>query len=209
MSNSAVATFVPLVGLNNFCTILDAGVVKYALSTYDGYLAVNTQGDNNIPSAIATQPAGRVGSLQTAFLVFASGFEGGEGTNFMQFAVNNPPGSSLGLQNPTQTAYGTGSYDPSLFYPMCSVQNVETNYVSNSSDVTPFNALTRVDASSIGVGPYTIGPVRAFNQNMAVNLVGLGNVGQNGCTLVQLGVPADATDMLLQVTIDFSWTAGN
>jgi len=214
MALSPNATFIPLVGLNNFCTVVDDGgetpETRYALTAGNGFIGLNTEGDGNVPSDIVANPMGRVGSLQTVFLLILDGYNSGEGTGTLQFAINNPPGTSLGLQRPSQTVDEAASYDPSLFYPKCTAQLARTNYLSKDSGVLPFEP--GENYASFGVfeeGAYTIGAVRSINQIMAQNNANLTGVGQNGCCIISLLVPSGTVEGPIQISIDFQATAGN
>jgi len=206
MALSPTLSIVPFIGLNTLCTVADGPDTRLAILGPDGYVGLNTSGDGG--NSIVSAPEGRDGSLKLSLLLIGVNVPASDG--YVLFAVNNPSGV-LGLQNPAQQAYQAGCYDPSQFYPKCTAQISQTQYTLTDATIPPFAVYAGFSSPNIELSPSVIGPVRSYNQYEAINLAGLGNVGQQGCTIVQLVLPPTegVLNTLLQIDIDFSQTSAS
>jgi len=207
MAASTTVSIIPFIGLNTFCTVLDGATTRLAAITSDGFIPLNTLGDDD--NSIVSTPQGRTGSLRAVFLLV---FDTAQAGDVIQFAINNPSGV-LGLQNAAQQAYQPNCYDPSQFYPRCAATPVQSNYTTKDAAISVFSSYTTIDSSpsspsDIGAA---IGAVRSYNQYEAENLAGLTGVGQNGCTIVQLISPntEGSLNAVLQIDIDFCMTSAS
>lgn len=204
MALSPTLSFVPFIGLDTLCTVADGPATRYAILGGDGYVGLNTGGDTNL--SVDPNPLGREGSLRLLFLLIVNGYNA---PTYVQIAVNNPPGV-LGLQAAADKSYTPDCYDPSRFYPKCSAQISQTQYGVNGSTIPAFSSYTLLSSPDVQLSPSAIGPVRAYNQYEATHQAGLSNVGQQGCTIVQLILPStEGLDTLLQVDIDFCQTSAS
>lgn len=205
MALSPTLSIVPFIGLDALCTVLDGPATRFAIIGSDGFVGLNTLGDDG--NSIVSNPQGRTGALRVVLLLVA---DDAEESSIVQFAVNNPTGV-LGLQNAAQQAYQPDCYDPSQFYPRCTATLAQTNYTTKEDDIPLFSSFTEIDSPSTVDISSPIGAVRSYNQYEAINLAGLGNVGQNGCTIVQLTLPPQEGNVstVLQIDIDFCATSAS
>jgi hypothetical protein len=237
MAQSTEWQMVPMIGLDNLVLALDGTTQTPAFfDNGGGYVYVSQAGDGSVPSTTVTGATGRTGSLKTAFQLIAATNAPDLVINApytLSFGVYIPPGVKGLVAGGATVAQltDTANYpvlDVTLFNPLC----FATPSLGLSAILDPREApaeLPLISASpcwgsdlsfAIGVSSYT--PPQFYSGLPSSTLDPDSNTGQDGFVAVSIciqpslfsvedpnvGVTVEVNSVL-QVVVDFSWTAGN